>query len=124
MAVGINNITNITAQNITEMTNITSPESFLVKTSVIIYEGYLFFILLWCLWFVLWRLAQGAKDTPGINIMYSGIVVTLVAFFLRILSADIGGTTYYLLTDQQMWTFPLLTLLMAIVLIANKRING
>ena len=47
------------------------------------------------------------------NLMYSGAVVSLASLFLRALEVQTSGLPLGLLTDFQMWVFPLITILLA-----------
>lgn len=108
---------NVTLKNITDMINLTTgdPTEFLINVNWQVYGGWFFFILLWILGIILWRLAQGKQDQPLINAMYVMTTLTILSFFLRAIYVIKGGVVYALITDWQMWIFPLLAALLAAI---------
>lgn len=106
---------NITLDNITGMINLTTnePAEFLINVNWQVYGGWFFFVLLWVFGFILFRLAQQKEDQPLINAMYVMAGLTILSFFLRAIYVIKGGVVYALLTDFQMWIFPLFTALLA-----------
>ena len=111
MPIGIYNQTNVSLANITDLVNVTSYTDFLVNMNTMIYEGILFFVVLWVLWVILFYAAQSVKDQILNNMMYSGAAVTILAFLLRVIG---------LLSDHLMWVFPLLTIVIALIVWATK----
>ena len=114
--VGIVNGTNITMQNITDIANVTSYSDFLINVNDTVYGGWFYFILMLVLWIILYFAANDVRDQPLNNAMYSGAVVTIVGFFVRTLTS--GGSS--LLTDFQLWIFPLVTIILATIVWAVK----
>lgn len=120
MVVGITNVTNVSFEQIQQITNVTSLSDFLVRANQIVYDGWFWFIMLFVLWIILLVAANKLRDQLLQNAMYSGAVVSLGAFLLRAITGDINGINYSLITDHQLWVFPLITLFIAIVLWATK----
>jgi len=108
---------NVTLENITSMINLTTgqPAEFLINVNWQVYGGWFFFILLWILGFILFRLAQERQDQPAINAMYVLASLTILSFFSRAIYVIKHGVVMGLLTDYQMWIFPLLTAVLAAI---------
>jgi len=116
-------ITNVTAVNLTTLTNIanqTSLPDLFVAINNDIYGGILYFVLLWVLWIILFFAANQGNNQILQNLMYSGAVVSLVSFFLRVIEVRRSGVVEGLLSDYFMWVFPLITILIALVLWMTK----
>jgi len=113
---------NITLENITSMINLTTgePAEFLININHGVYGGWFFFILLWLLAFVLFRLAQEKQDQPLVNALLVMTAITILSFFLRAIYVIKEGIIYGLLTDWQMWIFPLITALLAAIVRYNS----
>ncbi len=114
------NVTNVTLNNVTDLVNVTSFHEFAININGI-YDGWLFFIILMVLWYILFKAANTVKDQPLNNAMYSGTAVTILSFILRAVQIIEAGTIKVLLTDHQMWLFPLLTTLLAGIIWATKK---
>jgi hypothetical protein len=108
---------NITLKNVTDMINLTTrePAEALINMNWGIYGGWFFFVILWVLGFILYKIAQSKSDQPLINAMYVMTALTVLSFFLRAVQVVKGGIVYALITDWQMWIFPLLTALLAAI---------
>lgn len=115
MAFGISGTNNVTMENITRVTNITSgnPVELMVAVNNDVYQGWLFFILLWILGIILWRRAQLKEDQPLINAMRVTAVLTILSFILRAVVMVRFGIVQGLITDFQMWMFPLISVFLA-----------
>ena len=120
--VGISNITTINLTDITAMANFTDPTGFMINVDQTVYGGILFFILLWVMWGILFFALQDKEDAILTNIMYSGGVVTIVSFFFRVIYLVRDGIVQGMLTDFQMWMFPMITIAVATILVMKKRI--
>ena len=120
MPLGITNVTNVTMDNLTQIINQTDPMGFIIDVNHIVYGGILYFVLLWALWAVLFMAAQDFKKEPLENLMYSGAIVTVASFFLRVIEITRQGVTKGLLTDYQMWLFPILTAFIAVAVYATR----
>lgn len=111
----LTNVTAPTLANLTYLVNVTSPSEFFVKTNVLVFNGYLWFILLWLVVFIAFVVGQSVKDQPLNNALYGLSVVSVLALLLRGVSALVFDVRYSLLSDYQFWVFPLLTILLAVV---------
>ena len=122
MPFGINNATNVTYPELVDIINITTndPMMFFINVNHTVYNGWLYFLLLITLWIILVFAAQQKKDQLAINIMYSGAAVSMISFFLRAITILKDGVILGLLTDFQMWLFPLITIMFAVGLYATK----
>ena len=120
MAIGIGNITSVTMDNITAIGNVSSFPEFMIKANDIIYNGYYWFIILWVTFFILFIAAQKVKDQPINNAMYVSAVITILSFLLRGMKIVDVGVVKALLTDHQMWAFPILTIILATIAWAVK----
>lgn len=115
MPFGIIAQNNITMDNITKIINVTTgnPVEFFIRVNYYVYGGWFMFVVLWVLGVILYRRAQDKEDQPLINMMNVSSVLTVLAFFLRVINLVIDGIPMGLLTDFQMWMFPLLTVFLA-----------
>jgi len=114
---GFTNITHITLDNITEIANSTSYANIMIKVNHTIYEGWLYFILLWLLCFIIFRAAESKNPDFLRNAMYSFTAATLVSFFMRAITMVREGIIQGLVTDHQLWIFPILTILFALIIL-------
>lgn len=121
MPIGIGNWTqNMSLENITSVVqNITDPTEILININHQVYNGWLYFILLLTLWIILfliaWNQSTETKNFHDLSVylMYSGAMVSIISFFLRAIYVVKEGIYYGLLTDFQMWLFPLITIILA-----------
>ena len=120
MPIGIFNYTNITMQNLTDMANVSSFTDFSIKVNNGIYGGYLYFVLLCVLWVIMFIGMQKVVNEPLHNAMYAGVVITVLSFFMRAIFIYVNGIPKGLITNSQMWVFPLITLLLAGIAWATK----
>ena len=120
MPLGITNVTQVTMDNITKISNISSFPEFLINVNNIVYSGWLFFIILVVLWFILFIAAQKVKDQPLNNLMYGGAAVTVLSFLLRGVVMVQNGVKNGLITDHQLWIFPIITIIIALIKWAGK----
>jgi len=106
---------NVTMDNITRIINITSgdPSEFFINVNHFAFGGWLFFIILWVLGVILWRRAQLKNDQPLINAMNVSSVITILSLILRAAYVVIDGAQVGLITDFQLWMFPLITVILA-----------
>jgi len=121
---GITNITsNLNMGNITFMANSSNPVEFMIKVNHVVYDGYMFFILLFILWFVIFAIAQAFEKQPWNNIMMGGAAVSVIALFIRVGEVYILGIneTWVMITDTQLWVFPILTIIIATFLWMVKK---
>lgn len=117
----INATQNISIDQINDLANVSSLPDFLIKINQVVYNGYLWFIILWVLWIILYRSAQQRNDQPLNNAMYSGAIVSIASFLLRgIIISRAGGVIQGLLTDHQLWIFPIITAVLAVIIWSIK----
>lgn len=112
---------NITMQNITDIVNVSNIPELYSNINDMIYGGWLWFILMWVGMIILFFAMQEQENQPLTNAMYSSTIITVVSLFLRATEAVRNGIVYALLTDYQMWVFPLITIVLASVLWLSKR---
>lgn len=111
MPIGIFNTTNVSLEEIIDIANVSSVPAFFVNVNNTVYGGVLFFIMLFVLWIILVVIGYKVSDQLMNTLMYSGAVVSVMAFLLRGLS---------LLTDFQLWVFPVITLVLAMIVWATR----
>lgn len=116
----INATQNVSMDTLLDLANVTSPADFLIKINNVVYSGWLWFVLLWVLWIILYRSAQQRNDQPLNNAMYSGAVVTVGSFILRGIIIVRAGGIAGLLTDHQLWVFPVITAMLAAIIWSIK----
>ena len=121
MGIGIQNITNITLPDIQGIYNVTDPMEFFINVNNTVYSGWLYFLLLFCLWAILFLAAQSISKNSATNLLYSGGIITIISFFMRLIYIKTDGIVYGLLTDKQMWIFPILTALIGMYVYASSR---
>lgn len=121
MPIGIVNATNVSMVNILDIANSSSIPEFMIKVDYIVYGGYLYFTLLWVLWIILFFAAQQKENQILTNAMYSGAIVSILSLFIRAMVIIYKGFIIGMLSDYQMWMFPLITIMIAIGLWISKR---
>lgn len=120
MALGFSNQTVVSLDNLTKLGNISRYEEFYVNVSHDVYGGWLFFIALAILWFVLYQSMRDAVPNNMTRGMYSGAVITILSLLGRAVQVSLAGDLRPLLTDAQLWVFPLITLVLAWILWATR----
>lgn len=123
MAIGIQYANNITYENVTALVNISRPEEFFVNVSYLVYAGWLYFILLVLAVFVLYVLGQRARDQPIQNLFISFGIATILSLLLRAVYALVFGIEQALISDNQLWFFPIVTALLAWYLWSSDKNN-
>ena len=122
MPLGINQTMNITQSQIDSLINVSNLCELAVKVNIDVYSGYLFFVLMLTLWIILYFSFQKANDQPLNNIMYSGAVVSILSLMMRgVYLYTSENILQGLLTDSQMWIFPLVTILIGTVVWMTKK---
>jgi hypothetical protein len=111
---GFVNTTNITQDNLTYIFNSSSMPEIIVRASWTIYDGWLYFILLCILFVAIIIKAQSVQDQLEINIMDAATIVSVLALVIRLIEVTISGSLYPLITDFQMWIFPLIAVSFAL----------
>jgi len=114
MPLGIDGYNNVTLKNITDVSNFTGdPAQFFIKANHIMFSGWFYFIMLLVLGVILFVIAQQKKDQPLNNAMYVSAALTILSFFLRVMQMTENGVVMSLLSDFQMWIFPLVSIILA-----------
>jgi len=116
----INGTTNVTIDILEDIVNVSSYPEFMIKVNETIYGGVFWFIMLCVLWIILFRAANQVRDQPLNNSMYSGALVSIIAFLSRAITATILGTKYSLINDYQLWIFPIITIILAVIIWSLK----
>ena len=119
--VGITNYTNVTIDQINGMTNLTNPIDFLIYVNNTVFDGYGFFLLLWALVVILFISAQNFRKEPLNNLLYSFGIVSIISIFGRGVMAYLDGNYISMLTDYQMWIFPLCSSILAGIIWISKK---
>jgi hypothetical protein len=117
---GIQNLSRISMENITQIANITNPTDFFVNVNNTIYGGVLYFIILFVLWIILILIAQEVEDDLLRSIFYGGVIVSVVSLLFRAMYISTDGLAAGMLTDWQMWLFPIITSFLGALLWALK----
>lgn len=119
--VGITNITgNISIENITKIADTTTLPGFFVRVNHIVFLDWGFFILMCALFIIFYFAGQQLSNQPMKNLMYSGALLTIICFFARAMTETIDGEVYPLITDYQLWIFPLITIAIAMIIWSTK----
>lgn len=121
MGMGITGITNVTMDNITAIVSGTEPQDFFLRTNLIVYGGILYFALLLVLYVIIYITAQKMENAPLHNMYYASLITAVIGFFTRAIYSIYNGTIISMLTDKQVWIFPLLTIILGTILWASKR---
>lgn len=118
---GMINQTNVTMANINEIINISTgdPLEFFINVNTLAFDGWFFFIMLCLLGIILFRKAQQKQDQPVINVLYISTALTIVSFFMRALFIIKSGVYFGMITDFQLWIFPLIAIISAVIVKAN-----
>ena len=119
--IGFTTYTNYSLANFTEISNVTEFPDLMININHIIYDGWLYFILLWVFWFIIFRKAQSYEDDILKNITITGAIITVISLFMRGIEMAKSGVIYGLLTDHQLWIFPLLTIFFAVLTYSTNK---
>jgi len=111
---------NITIENVTSLANVTEFPEFMVGVNNTVYGGWLYFILLWAVWFIIFKKSQDRNEDFMVNAMIAFGAVSIMSFFMRAITIVRNGLVEGLLTDHQLWVFPILAILLAVFIYANK----
>ena len=108
----LTNATNYTIEEIIAVSNVTDPIQFLQNANNFIYNGMFYFIIMWVLWVLLFIAGQKLKDdAPLVNAMFGGAICSIAAIILRVMQ---------LMSDHQMWIFPIVTSIIAVIVWSTK----
>jgi hypothetical protein len=117
----ITNQTNITMDKVMELANFTTPADFMVRVNQTVYSGLFWIIMLWLLFIVGIMIAHGRRPDRFLqHVLFSGAICTVLGFLMRAVTAVIDGVRYSMISDHQMWVFPILTLIVAAIVWATK----
>jgi hypothetical protein len=118
------NSTNITAieNNLFSVANSTDVPSFLVNVNHFLYDGWLFVVLLFVTWIILFMISQKNDDANFLNnLMNTSALVSVLSLFMRGIYVYVSGPLKAgLLTDSQLWIFPLITIVLVLINYSNK----
>lgn len=117
------NVTNITLieNNLFNVANSSNVPEFLVNVNHYMYDGWLFVVLLFVVWIILYFIAQKNNDNLMDNLMTTGAIVSVLSMLMRgIYLIALDSTRLGLLSDAQLWIFPLITILLAMINQTNK----
>ena len=120
MPLGMQNATNITMDMLENMSNVTSFPEFMINVNNDIYSGFLFLILLFTIWVILFIQSFTKNGEVMRNILTSGAIVTVLSLFLRGIFIYQDGVARGLLTDFQLWIFPLITVITGMIMWMTK----
>ena len=111
----INEMQNVTLKNITDIINISTgdPIEFFINVNQIAFNGWFYFFLLWIIAIILYIKAQKKEDQPLNNAMNVMAIATILSFILRVVYVTKGGMQWGLMTDFQLWMFPIATIILA-----------
>lgn len=117
-------ITNVTAPNLTEIINIVNETDYTAIMSNVnhtVYNGYLYFTLLIVAWVILFFAANERNNQVLQNLFFTGFVISIASLFMRAIEIMNNGVAQGLLTDRQMWLFPVITCVLGLILWMTKR---
>lgn len=114
---GIQGVNNITIDDLISIgNNITDPMQFFSNVNEVVYTGLLFFVLMWVLVVIIYLALQQFKDQPLIHAMYATTLTGIIGFLLRAIEViGVNGVTVSLITDNQMWIFPIIAIILAAI---------
>ena len=118
--VGIFNVTAVTMKNITDIANVSSLPEFFINVNNAIYGGWFWFIMLSILGIILFVSANKVRDQPLNNAMYAGAALTILSFLLRGINVVQNGIVKGMISDYQLWIFPVITIILAIIIWSGK----
>ena len=108
--------TNVTMDNVTQLSNVSSLPEFFVKVNYYTYGGTMVFWLLCAAWLIMFISAQRREDQPLSNALYTSAVISVVAIFMRFVYFTYGGVQAALIQDVQLWIFPIATAVLGLII--------
>lgn len=120
MVFGIENATAPNLTTIIDIANVSDLPELMINVNNTVYNGYLYFTLLIVSWIILYFAANEVNNQVLQNLFFSGFVISLVSLLLRVIEVTRNGVVQGLLTDKQMWLFPIVTALIGLVLWMTK----
>ena len=121
MAFGIQNVTAPNLTTIIDIANETDYTRLAINVNHEIYGGYLFFTLLWVIWIILFWGMNERNNQVLQNALYSGYIVSVISLLLRAIEISESGLAQGLVTDRQMWLFPLITAILLMIAWMTRR---
>ena len=123
--VGIDSATNISRSVLLDSVNVTGPAEWFAKINSTMFDGWGFFMVyvfvVGLVFFVVsMKLREG--DVLG-NAYYTVAFLSLGGFLVRGIEFANGSSVYFLMSDFQMWIFPVLTAILTFVIVAGKKIG-
>jgi len=113
---GLQQINNISLTNITSIIeNMTSPEQFFINVNTMIYGGWLYFILLSIIFVIIYVGLLKSNENGLSSAIYASTACTILSFLLRAVYYTQGGLTYALISDYQLWIFPISAVILALI---------
>jgi len=112
---GLTEITNVTLHNVTSVVNVSSLSEFYINVNNTIYGGIFFFIVLWVLWIILFFAFDKMRDGMLSNAIYATAIVSIISLLMRGVFVIQLGVEKGLLTDNQLWAFPIIFAVLALV---------
>jgi len=112
MAFGIKNMTSINISDIERVGNSSTMPEFMIKASHYIFGGWFFFISMWLLFYVIFIALQERDNQLMINLMYASAMVSVISLLSRMVWVLVEGVKIALLSDFQMWIFPIITVIL------------
>jgi len=107
--------TNLTIENVTRVWNASSVSELTINVNTYVFGGVYFFIMLWLLWFVLFTILQRRENQLMPNLLISGGIVSVISILVRFVYIADSGVWKGLLTESQMWLFPVITVVIAMI---------
>ena len=123
MPIGLINGTAPTWENVTRVGQFNHTTEFMSNVNWHIYDGWLYFFLTLTLGIIIFMIRQDSdigRRFPMNNIMVASAICSIIALLHRMIVWTVSGTPRGLVTDYQMWIFPVLTALLAAFLWATK----
>ena len=118
------NSTNVTEieSNLFSVANSSNVPEFLVNVNHFLYDGWLFVVLLFVTWVILFMISQkNDADNFLNNLMNTSAFISVLSLFMRGIYVSVSSTVKVgLLTDAQLWIFPLLTIVLVLINYSNK----
>src|SRR3990170_6241646 len=108
--IGIQNVTAASLNNLTDLANVSSYPEFAINVNHDIYGGWLYFIILMVLWIILFYKLNERDEQILPNIMYTSALLSIASLFLRAIEITRNGVILGLITDSQLWIFPLVAI--------------
>ena len=120
MPIGINNVTVVTQNDVIGIVNGSDPMSFFVNVNTVIFGGIFWFTILCVIGLIMYLVLQQNRDQPLNNIMVSSFAVSMLSFFLRAVNVVNDGVVSGMITDEQLWIFPLITIITGFIIWSIK----